>query len=228
MHGLIDVDVTLAMERLEALDPPASLTAFVLASVARAAAAHPEVHAYRNWRGQLVTHHHVDVATLVEISTPQGLFPLAITVRDADVRDVSSLSVELKSVKHAPSTSPSGRLLERAGPVVAQVPGALPAMYAAIGRSTRLRQRTGTVSLTSIGMMAGGGGFGVTPLSLMSLQVVVGGMARRPRIVDGQVQARDVLDLTVTIDHNVVDGAPAARFGAHLRQLLETASVLET
>jgi hypothetical protein len=28
-------------------DPPGSLTAFVVASVARAAAAHPEVHAYR-------------------------------------------------------------------------------------------------------------------------------------------------------------------------------------
>ena len=27
---------------------------------------------------------------------------------------------------------------------------------------------------------------------------------------------RDVLDLTVTIDHNVVDGAPATRFGADL------------
>ena len=46
----------------------------------------------------------------------------------------------------------------------------------------------------------------------MSLQVVVGGMSPRPRVVDdGEVEVRDVLDLTVTIDHNVVDGAPAAR-----------------
>ena len=32
---------------------------------------------------------------------------------------------------------------------------------------------------------------------------------------------RDVLDLTVTIDHNVVDGAPATRFGADLRRRME-------
>ena len=44
----------------------------------------------------------------------------------------------------------------------------------------------------------------------------------RPRVVDGQVEARSVLDLTVTIDHNVVDGAPAARFGAELRRHLES------
>jgi hypothetical protein len=48
MHGLVDVDVTEANRLLGAHHPPWSLTAFVVASVARAAAAHPEVHAYRN------------------------------------------------------------------------------------------------------------------------------------------------------------------------------------
>ena len=50
MHGLVDVDVTEANRILTSHDPPWSLTAFVVACVARAAAAHPEVHAYRNWR----------------------------------------------------------------------------------------------------------------------------------------------------------------------------------
>jgi pyruvate/2-oxoglutarate dehydrogenase complex dihydrolipoamide acyltransferase (E2) component len=54
---------------------------------------------------------------------------------------------------------------------------------------------------------------------------VVGGLARRPWAVDDRVVVRDVLDLTVTIDHNVVDGAPATRFGADLRRILETAAV---
>jgi pyruvate/2-oxoglutarate dehydrogenase complex dihydrolipoamide acyltransferase (E2) component len=37
---------------------------------------------------------------------------------------------------------------------------------------------------------------------------------------------RDVLDLTLAIDHNVVDGAPAARFAAEFRELLESAAVI--
>jgi len=61
---------------------------------------------------------------------------------------------------------------------------------------------------------------------LMSLEVIVGGMSQRPRVTHGQVTARDVLDLTVVIDHNVVDGAPAARFAAGFRELLESAAVL--
>ena len=48
MHGLLDVDVTEANRLLAAHEPALSFTAFVVASVARAAAAHPEVHTYRN------------------------------------------------------------------------------------------------------------------------------------------------------------------------------------
>jgi pyruvate/2-oxoglutarate dehydrogenase complex dihydrolipoamide acyltransferase (E2) component len=51
-------------------------------------------------------------------------------------------------------------------------------------------------------------------------------MSQRPRVTDGQVTVRDVLDLTVAIDHNVVDGATAARFCAEFRELLESAAVL--
>jgi pyruvate/2-oxoglutarate dehydrogenase complex dihydrolipoamide acyltransferase (E2) component len=226
MYGLVDVDVTTANRLLTSHDPPWSLTAFVVASVARAAAAHPEVHAYRNWRGQLVTHHHVDVGTMVEISTPQGPFAIPHLLRDADIREVPELTAELHRVKRDPSASSSGRWLERAAPAVTQIPGTVQAMYAVMARSVTARQRIGTVAVTAVGMFAGGGGFGITSLTLMSLEVIVGGMTQRPRIVDGQVAVRDVLDLTVAIDHNVVDGAPAARFAAEFRELLESAAVI--
>ena len=226
MYGLVDVDVTKANRLLVSHDPPSSLTAFIVASVARAAAAHPEVHTYRNWRGQLVTHHHVDVTTMVEISTPQGVFGFPHVLHDADVRGVPDLTAELRGVKREPSASGSGRWFEQAAPIVTHIPGAVRAMYAVMARSVAVRQRIGTVGVTAVGMFAGGGGFGLTPLTLMSLEVVVGGMTQRPRAVDGQVVVRDVLDLTLAIDHNVVDGAPATRFAAELRELVESAAVL--
>jgi pyruvate/2-oxoglutarate dehydrogenase complex dihydrolipoamide acyltransferase (E2) component len=101
-------------------------------------------------------------------------------------------------------------------------------MYAVMARSVAVRQRIGTVAVTAVGMFAGGGGFGLTPMTMMSLEVVIGGMTQRPRVVDGQIEARDVLDLTVVIDHNVVDGAPATRFAAQLRELIETAAVISS
>jgi pyruvate/2-oxoglutarate dehydrogenase complex dihydrolipoamide acyltransferase (E2) component len=51
-------------------------------------------------------------------------------------------------------------------------------------------------------------------------------VSERPRALNGQIEIRDVLDLTVAVDHNVVDGAPATRFAAELRALIERAAVL--
>jgi pyruvate/2-oxoglutarate dehydrogenase complex dihydrolipoamide acyltransferase (E2) component len=222
MHGLLEVDVTEARRLLASADPPLSMTAFVVATVARAVAAHPEVHAYRDWRGRLVRHRHVDVQTLVEVPTAQGPFGLVHVVRNAHVRDVPDIGTELRGVKADLMTTPTGRALQRFAALAGRVPGLFPAMYAVMSRSVRARELTGTVQVTAVGMFAGGGGFAIAPPTLASVVVVVGGISRRPRAVDEEVVVRDVLDVTVTIDHNVVDGAPATRFGADLRHRLES------
>jgi pyruvate/2-oxoglutarate dehydrogenase complex dihydrolipoamide acyltransferase (E2) component len=227
MYGFFDVDVTLAKRLLAAAGPPASMTAFIAASLARAAAGHPKVHAYRDWRGRLVTHQFVDVSTMVEISTPQGPFAIPHCLRDADIRSVPDLSDELRRVKAAPfSASSAARWAARYAPLATRVPGVLRAVYAIMSRSTASRQQIGTVAVTSIGMFGGGAGYGLTPLTLMSLGLIVGGISQQPRVIDGQVQVRDVLNLTLAIDHDVIDGAPAARFAAELRELVETAAVV--
>jgi pyruvate/2-oxoglutarate dehydrogenase complex dihydrolipoamide acyltransferase (E2) component len=227
MHGLLELDVTEATRLLHQSDPPLSLTAFVVASVARAAAAHPEVHVHRTWRGRLASHSRVDVATIVEVDTEEGPFPLAHVVRDAARRDVVDLTDELRRVKGDAGARSESGWLAQAATIGTRVPGVITLLYGLMGRSVRIRQRIGTVGVTAVGMFAGGGGFGITGLTLMSLQVVVGGVAPRPRAVNGEVRVRDTLDLTVTIDHDVIDGAPAARFGAELRRLIEQASVLQ-
>jgi pyruvate/2-oxoglutarate dehydrogenase complex dihydrolipoamide acyltransferase (E2) component len=94
-------------------------------------------------------------------------------------------------------------------------------MYAVMRRSVRSHGLTGTVQVTAVGMFADGGGFAIAPPTLASVLVVVGGLSRRPRVVGDEIAVRDVLDVTVTIDHNVVDGAPATRFGADLRRRME-------
>lgn len=221
VHGLLEVDVTEAAGRLAARDRPLSFTAFIVAATARAAAAHPLVHAYRDWRGRLVLPDFVDVATLLEVDAEGGTFPLAHLLRDADVRSVAELSDEIRGVSADVTTSGSGRLLRSGVTWLGRVPGLLALGYRAAARSPRLRERAGTVAVTSVGMFGNGGGTGIAHPTIMTLSVLVGGRSRRPRVVDGQIVARLVVDLTVSVDHAIVDGAPAARFAATLVELIE-------
>jgi pyruvate/2-oxoglutarate dehydrogenase complex dihydrolipoamide acyltransferase (E2) component len=52
----------------------------------------------------------------------------------------------------------------------------------------------------------------------------VGGIVRKPGLVPGtedEIAVRDYVCLTITIDHDVVDGGPAARFVADLLDTIE-------
>ncbi|HEV3299763.1 MAG TPA: dihydrolipoamide acetyltransferase family protein [Planctomycetaceae bacterium] len=49
----------------------------------------------------------------------------------------------------------------------------------------------------------------------------LGRIERRPAVVDDQIVPRDQMILSLTFDHRIVDGAPAAKFLAALRQGIE-------
>ena len=86
----------------------------------------------------------------------------------------------------------------------------------------------GTVMLTAVGMFGEGAGWGI-PLSPPTLcWITVGGIGQRREDVNGQAVTRESLSLTVSFDHNLIDGAPAARFTRRLKELIESGHGLVT
>ena len=57
--------------------------------------------------------------------------------------------------------------------------------------------------------------------------LAVGAMKKRPVVMpDDSVQARNMLWLSLTYDHRIVDGAPAAQFLQRVKKLLEVPALL--
>jgi pyruvate dehydrogenase E2 component (dihydrolipoamide acetyltransferase) len=54
----------------------------------------------------------------------------------------------------------------------------------------------------------------------------VGRIKDRPAVVDGEVGVRKMMWLSLTFDHRLVDGAPAARFLQRIKELVETPYLL--
>jgi hypothetical protein len=222
MSYLMTVDVTVA-RRLMALAPETmSLTGFITVSVARAAAEHPVVHSYRDWRGRLVTHHHVDVMVPVDTSTEYGPRVMPHIVTNADTRGVAEVSEALSAAEDTPA-----RGILDGFPRLAGVPGLARVAYTILDRSVRLRQRVGTVLVATTGMHDIGQTFGVTAPTLMPLQVVIGSVARGPHSTGHHGECREVLNLTVTFDRGIVSSAQAARFATRLCTAVEHAEALQ-
>ena len=80
--------------------------------------------------------------------------------------------------------------------------------------------RGGTFTITNLGMH---GVDAFTPIinPPQSAVLGIGRIAMRPVVRDGQVVARYTVILSLTFDHRLVDGGPAARFLAALREAAE-------
>ncbi len=221
IRGLVECDLTDVRPRLRS--DGLSMTAYLAACAGRAVAEHPDVHAHKDWRGRLVVHRDVDVLVMVETTVEGTVMAVGHILREANLRSVADVSAELRSTQHNPADGPTGRML-RAG---VRLPTPLRrAVLWAVTRSVRWSRRLrGTIVITSVGMFFDGAGWGFG-LPSHPLGITVGGIGLKPRVVDGEVVAREVLDVTLEFDHDIVDGAPAARFARRFTELVESGTLL--
>lgn len=84
----------------------------------------------------------------------------------------------------------------------------------------------GTVLVSSLAMFGDGGGWGI-PVPNQTLQLTLGGIARKPGVVEDRVEIREYLSITISFDHDIIDGAPAARFTQQLKELIESGEGLK-
>lgn len=78
----------------------------------------------------------------------------------------------------------------------------------------------GTFTITSIGNV--GGLFGIPIINYPEVAILgVNKIAQRPVVMDGEIGIADIMYLSSSCDHRVVDGADTARFMNHVKDLLE-------
>jgi pyruvate/2-oxoglutarate dehydrogenase complex dihydrolipoamide acyltransferase (E2) component len=222
MHGLIEVDVTRARAHLrdhkaktrEAL----SFTAFIVACVAKAVDEYKSVQASRKGRKHLILFEEVDVSTYIErdVAGQKQIMPSIIRaanrktfreihqeIRAAQVQDVAKAVVGFKLVQFLPT------FLFRF-------------FLWMVGRYPQLMKKyRGTVEVSAVGMFGKGSSWGIPPAG-PTLTIIVGGIGEKPGVVDGHIALRDYLSLTISFDHDIIDGAPAARFTERLKELIES------
>lgn len=80
VHGLIEVDVTEVRHRIQEnrarTGEILSFTAFLIYCISKAIKKNPHMHAYRNWRKQLVIYDDVNIDSMIEIEKDGTKIPI--------------------------------------------------------------------------------------------------------------------------------------------------------
>jgi pyruvate/2-oxoglutarate dehydrogenase complex dihydrolipoamide acyltransferase (E2) component len=208
-----------------------SLTAWVVKCVSQAVAEQPEVQACRKGRRGLVIFEDVDVLVVVERLVGNERLPLPYIVRRANAKSLQQVHDEIRSAQTQELAGHEVSLGQVPAPWFAPFFRRLPEVlqripFGLVARHPFLAKRVqGTVGVTAVGMFGRFAGWPLT-VGLHTLDFALGGVVRRPGVVGGKVAIREYLRMTVLVDHDVVDGAPAARFISRLGQLMESGSGL--
>jgi pyruvate/2-oxoglutarate dehydrogenase complex dihydrolipoamide acyltransferase (E2) component len=230
MYGLLEVDVTVARQFIAAhkarTGETLSFTGFLTCCLAHAIDEDKAVQVYLKGRKQFILFDDVDVGLMVERKTGEKRALMGHVIRGANHKTFLEIHQEIRSVQSEPVTSSGG--MPKWFRSAMLLPWPLSRLFNALFNMAVRRDPTvavsmgGTVCITAVGMFGEGhSGWGVFPLTQV-LGLVVGSIARKPAVVEDRVEPREILHLTVMFDHDVVDGAPAARFTRRLVELIES------
>lgn len=229
IHGLVEVDITEAREKMrqikESTGESLSFTGFVVYCCARAIGEDKHLHAYRDWRNRLILFDDVDISLPVERTEQGQPIVLQTVIRAANRKSVWEIHRDIRELQTKTLIETAwGRWLRW----YVRIPGFVRRLlYRIVQRMpTVIKGFNGTVLVTSVGMFGTGAGWGV-PLPGHTLSLTVGGIESKPVLINNELQNRDHLCLTVTFDHDIVDGAPAARFIQRLKMLVQEGAGLE-
>jgi pyruvate dehydrogenase E2 component (dihydrolipoamide acetyltransferase) len=93
------------------------------------------------------------------------------------------------------------------------------------GKATREDLSGSTFTITSLGAL---GGVLATPIINFPEVAILGvhKIAKRPAVFEDKIVVRDMMNLSISVDHRLVDGYDAARFVAEVKDSLESPGLL--
>ena len=228
-HVMLEADIGGIKERLaerrQRGEAPVSMTSYIAKSFASAIETDKRMQAYRLGQSRLVVFDDVDFAFMIEREWKDEPIPVFYIVRAAQQKSASDIHRELQTARETP--------LGTDGPM-----NALEMQFFLLPRFLRkavwfvirhnpywFKDVAGTAAVTSMGMYTAGAAVGI-PITPMTLTLTIGTIEKKPALHDGQLVERDVVHLVLSVDHDIVDGAPLMRFAERLKQLLRDGTAL--
>lgn len=216
-----DIDMTWAENmraRLQKMGVRTTVTAILLKAIGIAQRAHPASRTARLPWGRVATFNDIVAGFTVERfvnSQPAVFFG---SIDSPDCKPLKQIAEELKAYGEAEMPAvPQLNIQNRFN----NMPWLFRRLILWFGLrypNVRLHYMGATFGLSSLGKW---GITAVIPPCVSTSTFGVGQVEQRPVVVDGKIEVRSMMTITLNFDHKIIDGGPAARFLKDVIELME-------
>ncbi len=224
--GLLEVDVTDLLARVRRMRSEGievSFFTWMVKEIGDAISDNRYMHALSGKKNTTVIFEDVDISIVVEREVDGVRVPLPLIIRKANEKTAADIHGEIRDAQRQEirdegdyvlaENSQSRRMMKL---YYASSQWLRLLVFRQILRNPfRAKEMMGTVMITSVGTAGHLPGW-ILPRAMHNLCFALGSIVKKPWVVKGEIQIRDILHLTMLFDHDVVDGVPAMRFASRL------------
>lgn len=225
-YGLLEFDVTDLRKDLRVLrnrGEGGSLFAFMLKAIGRCLEEQPEFNAMID-AGKMTTFDEVDIDIPIEVHQGREIYNKQYIIRNINARSVPEIDAEIAAAKRTIDEEKT-YMASRAGQrILTRIPKGIALFFfrKILKNHELVKKFSGTVFVTSVSMFSNVPGF-VIPYSggPKAVSFAIGSVVKKPVVKDDEILIRELMNVTVIFNHDIVDGAPAARLINRLRRYIE-------
>lgn len=226
IFALLEFDVTEVRKMLRqgrSQGKGGSLFSFFLKAIGRCLEEFPEFNSMANMN-TTTTFSEVDIDIPIEVNSNGKIYNKQYIIRDVNGKSLFDIDREIGIAKRN-SGEEKSYMSSRAGQKLLTT---LPKSFAlflfrqVLKNHSLVKKFSGTVFVTSVSMFSNAPGY-IIPFigGPKAVSFAIGSVNKKPVVINDQIQIREMVNITSIFNHDLVDGAPAARFINILRKYIE-------
>lgn len=233
ISALLEFDVTIGRTKIRDLKNTGhkiSFTAWLIRVIAKALHHHPEATAYLVSKKKLIIFDEINISILVEKEMDGKKVPIPLVIEKTHAKSIADITREIENAKNQ-KLSAEDLVLNRRTVFYERLYYRLPAFLRKsiwkylISHPRIAYKKMGNAVITSVGMLGRINGWFIHK-SVHPVSFGIGSVIKKPVVIDDEIKVRDILNLTILIDHDVMDGGPMVRFLNELTHYIENGDEL--
>lgn len=228
IHCFTEVDITeprdLIKKYFEKTGEKLSLTAYIVTCFSNVIKDYPQFNSFTKGR-KLILLDDITISVLIEREIAGEKVPEPIGIKQAQDKTYLQIHKEIREAK----SQQTDKLGSFSGQTwISLIPSFLLRLFIRIAdKNIHMAKKYGKIAVTAVGMYSKEPIWFI-PHGSATVLITVGSIEKKVIELDNQFVSREHLCLTVSFDHDIVDGAPASRFMNQLIETIKSGQLIQT
>jgi pyruvate/2-oxoglutarate dehydrogenase complex dihydrolipoamide acyltransferase (E2) component len=227
IFALLEFDITdlrKALRDKRIVNEGGSLFAFLCKAIAKCLYENPLFNSMIDYK-KTTNFESVDISIPIEIERNGKTINKQYLIKNASEKSIKEITFEINESKNSIDDQIGYILAKSMRLIMKIVPGKIAVLLIRhiMRNHKKVKELSGTVFITSVSMFSNIPGYIIPYIGgPKASSFAIGSTTKKPVVRNNEIVVREIINITAVFNHDIIDGAPAARFINQMRKYIES------